>query len=750
MANLQNKYVWLLLALVAVIVTAVVVALTVSGGGDGDGAPSAAVSENPVDDPAFVEIGAPEGSIGLYEKFEALITLDTKYDNPFDPDEVDLSAVFTSPDGAEWAINGFFDGVNFKLRFAPDTVGTWTYRFVLKDARGDMHSDVRAFAAVDSQHPGWLRVSEANPRFLSHADGSGFYGVGVAYPWNIRPSGLDKIAAAGGSLITYWNGNYDNAGSGGGSNQLESVSSGIGRYDVLKGFRIDELVDMFEERDLYMNFVIWPHDSLAQYIDWPKAWDKNAYSLLGEAKEFYGSEDMWAYQEKLYRYIIARWGHSRAIGIWDLICEINGTDGWMIGREAEANAWVDKIHDYFKANDPYGRPTKGSMAGGHNDFWDAGYRTLDIADRENYFDLHYSAYAADVQNRWQHYEKPLLIGETGNVADVGLYHNAIWVTLANGLAASPIWWDIDKVNDEMFEQMRHFSAFVEGLDVLERRTPVVMNTRSVDVRLAPERALMDGVIGAGWSLPDWADANKDGQGGVYAASMEGDAVVALMRFATGGFSQGVVQRMVDNPDWAGMERLTVDIMAEYSAAEGALLARPVLFPGGEWTEGDNMSDVALVPGEWTTLSVPLADAPDGYWRDGKRIAADDLARIAGWGVKVYTTSSVDGAQPATIRLRQAKLSADGDAPVIQRPENEGWLMVGERTSYGWIVTELDGLGGKSAAFAGLPDGMARVEWYDTWTGSAVDESEQQVSGGELTLTIPETGRKDIALRLWHE
>ncbi|MGO4376623.1 hypothetical protein AB4Z21_38875, partial [Paenibacillus sp. MCAF20] len=114
--------------------------------------------------------------------------------------------------------------------------------------------------------------------------------------------------------------------------------------------------------------------------NWPATWKRSAYSSLGSAENFYSSEEMWKYQEKLYRYIIARWGYSSSIGIWNLITEINGTDGWAFGRQDEANAWVTKVHNYFKGNDPYGHPTMGSMAGGGEDFWDHGYKTLDIAD----------------------------------------------------------------------------------------------------------------------------------------------------------------------------------------------------------------------------------------------------------------------------------------------------------------------------------------------------------------------------------
>jgi len=469
--------------------------------------------------PSIKSVNANTNTVGLYEKFELHLELDADYDNPYNPDEVDLSMELVSPGGKLWRVNGFFDatGYGWKIRFSPDEVGLWSYRVNVTDRSGLSAGADGSFEAVESGRHGWIVLSEENPRYLEYKDGSSFYGVSIAYPWGILNMNLDKIAAHGGNLITYWNGNYDNTGNGGGKQQLEPVWVGIGRIDPLKAKRIDDLLEAFEERGLLMNFVIWPHDSLTHHLSgWPSTWEHNAYSLLGEAKDFYMDEEMWTYQERLYRYIIARWGHSHALGIWDIICEINGTDGWAFGSHDAANAWVEKVHRFFKEHDPYGHPTKGSMAGNRQDYWDAGYRTLDIADRENYYDLHYTAYAEDIRQRWEAYEKPLFIGETGNITDVQTYHQAIWVSLVNGLAATPFWWEFSLVNDEMFERMKHFASFVQRIDFREKREPVY--------RSAPEPeeaqvwAMRGDAVSFGWllaetggsggktvELPEWPD-----------------------------------------------------------------------------------------------------------------------------------------------------------------------------------------------------------------------------------------------------
>ncbi|QHW34503.1 DUF5060 domain-containing protein [Paenibacillus rhizovicinus] len=455
------------------------------------------------------DVKANTTDVGLYEKFELALHLDGDFDNPYDPDQIDLSMALTSPSGKKWNINGFYDETeaNWKLRFAPDEIGKWTYRFRATGHGGaDKSSEIEGeFQAAASDRPGWIQLSQSNKRYLEYRNGSSFYGVGLAYPWNITDENLDKIAASGGNLITYWNGNYDNEGNGGGKNQLQSFEAGVDKIDPLKAQRVDDLLAAFERRGLHMSFVIWPHDSLTDQLEgWPNTWSQNGYSALGPAKDFYSSQEMWKYQERLYRYVIARWGYSQALGIWDLVDEINGTDGWTQNPTEVTDAWVAKVHAYFKANDPYGHPTMGSMAGNRQDYWDFAYRTLDLADRENYYNFSYDSFAKDIRKRWDSYEKPLMIGETGNIVDTEKYHQAIWVSLTNGLASIPVWWDFDHVSDEMFAQMKVLAAFAAKIDFHEPRIPV--NTE-VDAASKGQTWVMQGKkLSFGWLLTEKGEA----------------------------------------------------------------------------------------------------------------------------------------------------------------------------------------------------------------------------------------------------
>ena len=65
---------------------------------------------------------------------------------------------------------------------------------------------------------------------------------------------------------------------------------------------------MLEERDMLLSLNLWFHSYLSETV-WGGGnvrWYVNPYKQITEAKDFYSSDEAWKYQEKLYRYFIAR------------------------------------------------------------------------------------------------------------------------------------------------------------------------------------------------------------------------------------------------------------------------------------------------------------------------------------------------------------------------------------------------------------------------------------------------------------
>ena len=442
--------------------------------------------------PEIINIRQRPDSTGLYEKLEISFNLNADYINPFDPDEIDVTADFTSPSGKKWLIHGFYDysfGTLWKIRFSPDETGKWSYTISAHDKNGSATSGIQSFVAVKSNKKGPVQVA-ANKRYLKHSDGSEFYGIGLWYNdsyaefnhGQVKGEELDYLKSLGinfiGSFIT----------------PLETMGSGLGRYDQNICGRLDELIGMCEDRDMVLSLNVWFHSYLSETV-WGGGnvrWYTNPYQQITKAKDFYRSETAWKYQEKLYRYFIARWGYSRALAIWFIIDEVNGTDGWVSGDSIAASGWAKKVHTYFKTNDPFNHPTTGTRSGGINEFWHQGYQTFDLAAREIYeaqgFQVNktgtidsaavnplkssYSNYRQEIQKLWKGYEKPAIVGETGwdhMFYEPGMpeyqsvYHNALWVALTTGSAMTPFWWaHSNKLNDNVLtSQITNIKKFTD-------------------------------------------------------------------------------------------------------------------------------------------------------------------------------------------------------------------------------------------------------------------------------------------------
>ncbi len=435
--------------------------------------------------------------VGKYEKYELLIGMqEANYENPYNPEEIDLHAWFWSPDGDSLMMNGFFDNYQgagkWKIRFSANMPGTWEYQVFATDVDGTGSSERKNFVVEDSEYKGWPRISPDNPNYLMYDDGSSFYGLSVYYPWSVTEQGLDELKAAKLNFFGYWDCTYDWQGNGGGKNLLESMDSGLGKYDQAKAARIDQLLEWAEARDMKMMLSIWAHPYLRTE---GKPWDNgswfefNPYSSIVEVEEFYTDSLAFAYQEKHYRYMIARFGYSRAMGIWELINEIHGTSGW-VDSQTKAKLWVEKVHSYFKENDPFQRATTASFGAGDGDtHYSVGDKLGDIPNI-HFYELHGfpNKYPDNIvrsglnnvvsmnQRLKSKGERPAFFGEAGYdhmLADLDSeeytweLHNSFWASLTTGMASTPFWWDFTSREVLTTERMQNYTMlqpFVSDID----------------------------------------------------------------------------------------------------------------------------------------------------------------------------------------------------------------------------------------------------------------------------------------------
>jgi len=435
--------------------------------------------------PAVTISGINAGTVKKYEKLEVLLDLkDVKYENPYDPADIDISAEFTAPSGEKYKVNGFFDDYmgadKWKIRFSPAETGEYKFHVFVKDGPATGETAENTFTASESDHHGWIKPSGKNPHYFSYDDGTSYYAVGAYSPWGNSANTFRTYADNKANLLAIWDIGY-----GGFVNDKGIIENKLGRYNQEKLGKIDSLLSILEKDNIELMFAIWPHDLFSKTV-WAAQWNENPYSKIIDVQDVYSDSLVWEYQKMKYRYMIARFAHSRSWGIWELINEMNGTDGWAKGHHKEAYAWVEKCVKYFSENDPYNHPVTASFSGGFEEYREPLYQLTPIPNIHLYpaqgWKLKYPAdtmrsdmynFAWASKRFWEGFEKPAIFGEAG--ADLTYYkpdskeyhisyHNQIWASLSNGLAGTPVWWDFSILNEDDWKQLSHLSQFVSDID----------------------------------------------------------------------------------------------------------------------------------------------------------------------------------------------------------------------------------------------------------------------------------------------
>ena len=455
-----------------------------------------------------------------YTKVElnvALTTASTKFYET-DPSSasggVDLSAVFTGPDGSTWNIKGFYNGTSWLIRFAPTVLGAWTVTVSATDAGVPVNSTVGGpgFTCVVSSNPGFGQINGAYLRFSNQ---SAFYAIGHNNGWqyDVEQPALSDMASKGENLLSFWMATpwtkpsdgapYNNR------TPIENAAGGIGNYDQTACAYIDAVVGRAEAANVYLLPSIWAHDQLCDGSSptggWPASWSNNAYSTICSATNFYvtknGSADttQWRLQQNYYRYILARWGYSRAIVGWVAVVEIDGTTGYAVSPTTADN-WCGALRTFFAGNDKYRTNAGGAypLAISRVDMpsFNPG---MDLTGTDSYnsqnSNTNISSTLASETSTMRSSGKPCFFPEfggyvyPGDASEPTHMHNGVWAGTAAGDALSPLKWcdgggwpllDNTPVGAGLRSQLQYLSQFISGLDF-----PIDNSLTPVSLSLSP-------------------------------------------------------------------------------------------------------------------------------------------------------------------------------------------------------------------------------------------------------------------------
>ena len=443
-----------------------------------------------------VQLNATE--VPRYAALELTLDVTAEYTNPYDAREVTLEGTFRAPDGTEMTVPGFWDGEeSWRVRFTPSQAGEWQYQLIVTDAIGSSQPAAGQFTVTESDLHGWLQIGNwINPEYSSHylvyQDGTPFYGVGHCDALNILTDGFDaergvilfeNMAAAGENYVVWWPA-YSHT----------IVNPRYDDYNVSNLNLIDLVVKDAQAKGIFLIFTIWDHPQLRDATHpWGDGrWEGyNGFSKLTSINEFFTSDESWVWQANLYRYIIARWGYSPAIGMWQTVSEINGTNAYE-----QTDPWHQKVNDYFVENDPYRHPTTASKSGDVD--WAEGYRVTDVPQVHVYSmneepqkdAVKAAATIADWTERMWQTGKPNWIGEfgvQGNAYYPELFHNSIWAGLASGAALTPAEWNSGgswmTMTTEMYADQGRLAQFVAEIPLAKwNPQPLQISSANPEVR----------------------------------------------------------------------------------------------------------------------------------------------------------------------------------------------------------------------------------------------------------------------------
>ena len=699
-------------------------------------------------------------SIGRFERLEVAVDLDATYDNPFDPAEVALDAVFTAPSGRKLTVPGFYkvdcerrvvpEGElmmptgrqGWWVRFTPSEVGRHTIRLVARDRSGEAALDAGAFDVRPSRRRGFVRTSKADPHYFAFDNGEPYFAIGHNLPiyhhtGQLGLEAMRKMATRGENYNRWW---------------MCSYGFGIEwdhrlvHYRQDEAARIDMALDVAGEAGMYYMMCMDTHQDFRDRQGW-EGWYLNPYNATcggpcETTREWLTDPAARAYYRKRLRYTVARWGYSPHVLCWEFGNEF---EGWPGADNAEKLDWHLAMARHLKAIDPFDHLVTTSFWGktGPAEFWQA--PEMDIVQTHHYSNNEGSmaeAVADYSRQQAKDFAKPHLFSEFGIASRSGTaesdpkgwyLHNALWAGTMSFCAGAPMpWWHESYIDP--LDQYFHFAAvghFVNGLPMatarwrpLEfdppqfvtppppKRTDVVIRPRGSwgkpkvnKFAVAPDGSIND--LGALGSL-------LQGRGH---ADIKGPPTFQVDYPAPGEFivRVGRVSRSGRLSIWLD-DRLVLE--RELPCGEG-------LGTTSRWVERWKLWETAY--DEDVAIDVPAGRHSIRLDNDG-----GDWIRVAHYRLTGYQTVQ----KPKLVVLGMQ----NGQMAVL-------WLHNRDATWAAHYKPEpIAPVPAATLTLRGLRDGPRIVEWWETWKGARQRTERAEVKGGRLTLPIPELAA-DIALKI---
>jgi len=469
--------------------------------------------------PRIERLQASARRVGQYEKFELTARIAAAFENPFDPEKIEVQAELRSPSGAVIRVPGFFyqeyerhleqgrevlkkvGQPSWKVRIAPIEVGKYRVVLTVRDKQGSARSDTLEFESVPSRNPGLVRRSQKVPTLFEFDSGKPYFPIGENICWP-GPRGTwdydDWLAALGSNGANYgrlWIGPWD-------CFTLERAPKNaddplrIGFYDLANAWRLDRVLEKARENGLYLLLCLESFNSLRASEPFP-FWNHCPYNAVNggpckKPESFFTHPVARKFFKRRLRYLVSRWGYSPNVFAWEFWNEVDIIEKYIPPQVA---AWHREMAHYLRALDPWKHMITTSFARSDGDARIDGMREMVFVQTHEYG----SPDVAESLPRWsrqkvEKYGKPHFVGEFGtdwrgegekqDATGVCL-HNAIWAAALSGSAGSAMtwWWDSHVHPRNLYYHFRALSRFLRDVDwIREAYRPAQVEVSAAGLR----------------------------------------------------------------------------------------------------------------------------------------------------------------------------------------------------------------------------------------------------------------------------
>lgn len=453
-------------------------------------------------------IKIPKEKIEKYGLFEIILDIQGTYNNPFDPEEIDILGHFTDPDGKEITVPGFFyqeykrelkvdyedltpiSDPEFRIRFSPIKTGIYKFYISVKDKTGGYEtSKIYSFEVIDSKNPGFVRVSKKDFHYFEFDNGEQFIPIGANVCWAGGKGTFDfdiwlpKYAEVGGNYFRVWLGPSWTT--------FALERSSVREYDLKNAWRLDYILDLSSKIGLYVMLCFDSYNELRYQREGAYPfWEYTPHNIknggpLKEPREFWTNKEMIKYYRNKIRYIVARYGYKTNVFAWEFWNEVDIISPTAYIPERVRN-WHDEMSKYIKSLDPWNHlvTTSFSSSPGKSDI--DSLSGIDFVQTHIYQSKNYIDSLRNLIEHKEKYKKPHLVGEFG--LDVGgndplldpegyAIHNAIWTTLLSGSCGSAMswWWDNHIHPNNLYFHYKALGEFIKDVKFTEEDFKRVKN-----------------------------------------------------------------------------------------------------------------------------------------------------------------------------------------------------------------------------------------------------------------------------------